>query len=102
MKKIGILTINEYANYGNRLQNYATQELLKSLGCYVETIINTTMHSKNSNQKSYAEAMLNLLRNQSITDLFNKINFRMYRYRRSEQSSKKKEGEFHSIYKSLY
>ncbi len=27
--KIGIATINDNNNYGNRLQNYATQEILK-------------------------------------------------------------------------
>ena len=41
MKKIGILTINDYNNYGNRLQNYASQEVLKSLGFAVETVVNT-------------------------------------------------------------
>ena len=40
MKKIGIITITDYLNYGNRLQNYATQELLKSLGFEVESIVN--------------------------------------------------------------
>lgn len=38
--KIGIITINDNNNYGNRLQNYATQEVLKTLGCEVETIVN--------------------------------------------------------------
>ena len=32
MKKIGILTINDYTNLGNRLQNYAVQETLKNKG----------------------------------------------------------------------
>lgn len=40
VKKIGIMTICDYRNYGNRLQNYATQEVLKSLGFQVETIVN--------------------------------------------------------------
>jgi len=40
MKKIGINTITDYVNYGNRLQNYASQEVLKSLGFEVETIVN--------------------------------------------------------------
>lgn len=40
MKKIGIVTIIDYSNYGNRLQNYATQEVLKSLGFNVITIVN--------------------------------------------------------------
>lgn len=39
MKKISIITINDYTNYGNRLQNYASQEVLKSLGFHVETTV---------------------------------------------------------------
>lgn len=38
--KIGILTINDNNNYGNRLQNYAIQEFLKELKCTSETILN--------------------------------------------------------------
>ncbi|MEI3606609.1 polysaccharide pyruvyl transferase family protein [Pseudogracilibacillus sp. SE30717A] len=37
-KKIGIITLNGYVNYGNRLQNYALQEVVKSYGFDVETI----------------------------------------------------------------
>lgn len=40
MKKIGILTINDNGNYGNRLQNYAVQESLKKLEFRVDTIEN--------------------------------------------------------------
>ena len=41
MKRIAILTINNDGNYGNRLQNYAVQEILKQQGDYlVETIYN--------------------------------------------------------------
>lgn len=36
--KIGIVTIIDYMNYGNRLQNFAVQEVLKLFGCSVETI----------------------------------------------------------------
>lgn len=38
MKKIGIVTLNGYFNYGNRLQNYALQEVLKAHGLTVQTI----------------------------------------------------------------
>jgi len=38
MKKIGIITLNGYVNYGNRLQNYALQEALKTYGYDVQTI----------------------------------------------------------------
>lgn len=40
MKRIGLHTITDYVNYGNRLQNYAGQEILKSLGFEVESIVN--------------------------------------------------------------
>ena len=40
MKKIAILTINDDTNYGNRLQNYAVQEILKKKNFKVETIHN--------------------------------------------------------------
>ena len=46
MVKIGLLTLNGYSNFGNRLQNYATQEVLNSLGFDVETIINATVSEK--------------------------------------------------------
>lgn len=38
--RIGIITIIDYLNYGNRLQNYAVQEVLKALGTEVDTIKN--------------------------------------------------------------
>lgn len=39
MEKIGIVTLNGYENYGNRLQNYALQEVIKTMGYTVETVI---------------------------------------------------------------
>lgn len=43
MKKIGIITIYDENNYGNRLQNYAVQEILKSMDFEVETIKNINL-----------------------------------------------------------
>lgn len=40
MKKVAIITINDDDNYGNRLQNYAVQEILKKHGLKPETIYN--------------------------------------------------------------
>ena len=39
MNKIAILTLNGCFNYGNRLQNFALQEVLTSLGFETETVI---------------------------------------------------------------
>lgn len=36
--KVAIITITNGQNYGNRLQNYALQEILKKMNCTVETI----------------------------------------------------------------
>jgi len=49
LKKVGIITLNGYHNYGNRLQNYALQEVLKKLNFEVETIWidNIRLRSKN-------------------------------------------------------
>ena len=38
MKRVGIITILDNVNYGNRLQNLAMQRLLEELGCRAETI----------------------------------------------------------------
>lgn len=53
--KIGIVTINDYNNYGNRLQNYATQEILKKLyNCEAITIRNDNLlNYKSSNKFKY-------------------------------------------------
>jgi hypothetical protein len=47
MKRVAIITINDYHNYGNRLQNYATQEVLRSLGFEVETVVNNSIYNPN-------------------------------------------------------
>lgn len=38
-KKIGIVTLHGYSNYGNKLQNYALQETINSLGYEANTVI---------------------------------------------------------------
>ena len=58
MKKVGILTINDDNNYGNRLQNYATQEVLKRRGLKVETIKNLYIYKGISYLKSLIKLMM--------------------------------------------
>ncbi len=48
MKRVAIITINDYNNYGNRLQNYATQEVVKTLGFKVKTIVNKSIYKNNN------------------------------------------------------
>ena len=39
MKKVGIVTLQGLYNYGNRLQNYAVQEIVKKYGYEAESIL---------------------------------------------------------------
>ena len=70
MKKIGIITITDYLNYGNRLQNYASQELLKSMGFEVESIVNYPVKGNNENL-SLKSRLINALKQSPVT-LFKK------------------------------
>ena len=72
MKRVGICTINDNDNYGNRLQNFATQELLKSYGMEPETIINTTIHYKKE-KITYKNFFTKLIRRIKLTinNIFN-------------------------------
>lgn len=60
MKKIGILTINDNYNLGNRLQNFATQEFLKDFGFEVETIQNIKKYY-NSNYTFRAKEKIKII-----------------------------------------
>lgn len=57
--KIAISTITDYNNYGNRLQNYALQEILKEQGHSVETIKNSTRVTKKNKRQILAESIKN-------------------------------------------
>ena len=55
--KIGIVTLYGNTNYGNRLQNYAVQEILKQRGCEVETLVCTRNTPVDSLRKGYHFAL---------------------------------------------
>ena len=80
MKKIAILTINDYNNYGNRLQNYATQEVLSSLGFSVETVVNNTKYTEKRNDEVEKVGILHNLKGLGIKKIYMKINFGIWKY----------------------
>ncbi len=61
MIKVGLLTINDYSNYGNRLQNYALQEVLISLGCSVKTIVQDRISLSEKSNRSTLQKIKNFL-----------------------------------------
>lgn len=72
MKKVGIITINDNDNYGNRLQNYAVQETLNNNGVEAITIKNNpTLNSKKlyclRTMKFYIHKVINKLKRRKIT-----------------------------------
>lgn len=69
MKKVGIITLNGYFNYGNRLQNYALQETLKKYFKEVETILIKQNEMKKSNVEK--PKIINVISNPKV--IFRKI-----------------------------
>src|SRR5699024_11723880 len=59
LRKIGIITLNGYFNYGNRLQNFALQETLKRYNFEVETDRKSTRLNSSHVSISYAVFCLN-------------------------------------------
>lgn len=62
MKKVGIITLNGNFNYGNRLQNYALQQVLKNLNVFSETIIFDDTHSVNKTMEIIYKIKYKLIR----------------------------------------
>lgn len=61
--KIGISTIIDFDNYGNRLQNYACQQVIKSFGLQVETLPRVIYHSNKNKLKSLVLKGLKKIKN---------------------------------------
>ena len=84
MSKIGIVTLNGYFNYGNRLQNYALQEVLKDFGFTVETII-----KKSDTNSTVSKNILGKVKEKSFKEIIcaanNKALNTLYRNKLKEQ-----------------
>lgn len=83
MKKVGILTINDYSNYGNRLQNYASQEIIKELGYEVETVVNISkpksrIEERSINKVERIHKFISLPFNDKVFLIKEKINNKVY------------------------
>ena len=77
-KRIGIITITNGCNYGNRLQNLAMQLLLSESFEYVETINNNLCNTRLDIIKSKIKYLIKLILKKNKksldTDIFNKFN----------------------------
>lgn len=71
MKKVAIVTLNGYFNYGNRLQNYALQEAIKLLGFEVETILCSRKSISQDNRTDVSKP--NHSKEENAKDIFREI-----------------------------
>lgn len=79
MKKIGIITLNGYFNYGNRLQNYATEQILKSLDFKVVTIVDLKEKTDSLDQKSIKrQSFFKRLGASLDKNFFKKLKYKIY------------------------
>jgi len=75
MKKIGIITINDNCNYGNRLQNYAVCEIFKKMGMDGITIKNNV----NSNMQIFKEKIKYIAKMFFFKKKYDRVkNFKMF------------------------
>ena len=71
-KRIGIITITDGANYGNRLQNYALQEVLRSIGADVQTFKIKSSKDTKTKIAFFKDIVKSLLCRRSTMFLFRK------------------------------
>jgi len=82
-RKVGIITIIDYNNYGNRLQNYATQEVIKHLGFEVETIINSPYC--NVSLKDRIRKVFKMSSRELIAKIFQKVRYKFFKSRNEKR-----------------
>jgi len=88
MRKVGIITLNGYFNYGNRLQNYALQEVLKSQGFSVKTILVNNMNTNESGKNNFLIDRAKRIFGMTPLELFNKIRIRKINANRTKKFKK--------------
>ena len=81
--KVGIVTINDNDNYGNRLQNYAVEQVLQKDGIKVKTLRNTIRFNNRCSKKVFVKKIIghiykdiikNPLKNKKRLKAFKKFN----------------------------
>lgn len=74
MKKVGIITINDNGNFGNRLQNYAVQQILKKINCKPITIKNNvSLNNYSRNMKYIAKMLKSMYENKKVFKCRNEL-----------------------------
>ncbi|MDR2157308.1 MAG: polysaccharide pyruvyl transferase family protein [Clostridiales Family XIII bacterium] len=91
MKKIGLLTLVSYTNFGNRLQNYALQEVLRGFGFAVDTI---AFKDRASETPQTLVGRLKKLRGKSPDEMARIVIYHLFEKKRRLQNIEKTEQAF--------
>lgn len=85
--KVGIVTLTGYFNYGNRLQNFALQKVLESLGNDVETIEIGVPHKTNLKNlpRKLIVLILSLVKHNKYKDILNKHQYIILEEKRTKR-----------------
>ena len=73
-KKVDILTLPGYFNYGNRLQNYALQEVINNFSKEVETLILPKASVQSSGTFNKIKKVFSYPLSKTLNSINNKIN----------------------------
>lgn len=100
-KKIGVVTLHGYSNYGNRLQNYALIHTIRKMNFNAYSCV-ITMPTSKYLKNNYRKARVKKVLENPTMDFFKKINDKLYSKMRSintsypfeEQNRQKKFKEF--------
>ena len=89
MKRIGIITLNGYFNYGNRLQNYALQKTLEKMGYQVDTIIKSAKNREQikTSLLERARAVVKLPFSEIVSKTEKKVNNTLYKERNKQRTN---------------
>lgn len=77
ISKIGIITLNEYVNYGNRLHNLALQETFKTYDYKIETVW-IKEENPNNNSNLFKKAIRIIMKPFSIFKNNNNIRYLVF------------------------
>lgn len=74
MKKIGIVTLHGYFNYGNRLQNYALKYILEKMGNSVTTTVVENKNVPTSAKTIIKNIVKKIINNKIVRDIIKDSN----------------------------
>lgn len=92
--KIAINTINDYSNYGNRLQNYALQQVLVKLGHDVMTLRNYSSKVPQKHLSIFEKVRNKIQRKEILSSLENLVSGRRHRYKVQDELKREAFEEF--------